>query len=80
MSIQFKRYQVSDILPADDEASGAIEAVEICGMILVVDGVLDGLAEPSVEVTWLDFSDDESPGGATVVEGRADRVGAEVGV
>jgi hypothetical protein len=80
MSVQFKRYQVWDILPADDEASGATEAVEICGMILVVDGVLDGLDEPSVEVTWLDFSDDESPEGATVVEGRADRVGAEVGV
>jgi hypothetical protein len=48
-------------------------------MTLVVDGVLDGLAEPSVEVTLSDLNDDESPEGATVAEGRADRMSAEVG-
>jgi hypothetical protein len=46
-------------------------------MILVVVAVLDGLAEPSVEVARSDFSDDESPEGAMVAEGRTDRI--EVG-
>jgi hypothetical protein len=48
-------------------------------MTLVVDGVLDDLAEPSVEVTLSDLNDEEPSEGATVAEGRADRVDAEVG-
>jgi hypothetical protein len=49
-----------------------MDAVETAGMTLVVDDVPEGLAEPSVEVTRLDLSEDESPDGATVAEGRAD--------
>jgi hypothetical protein len=47
-------------------------------MTLVVDGVLDDMAEPSVEVTLSDLNDEEPSEGATVAEGRADRVGAKV--
>jgi hypothetical protein len=76
---RLKQHHSREVLPADDEASGAIDAVESAGMTLVMDDVPEGLTEPSVEVTRSDFSDDESGDGATVAESTADRVVAGVG-
>jgi hypothetical protein len=59
---------ICHVLPADDVADGAVEAVTT-GTWETSLAVLDGLAEASV-VAWSDASDDEAPEGVMVADGR----------